>query len=60
MHARHPHDVVLGADTTVVVDGEILEKPEDAADAARMLRRLSGRAHDVFTGVALRLAGAAA
>jgi len=46
--------IVLGADTTVVVDGEILGKHSDAADAARMLRRLSGRAHDVITGVCLR------
>ena len=44
---------VLGADTTVVVDGEILAKPEDAADAARMLQKLSGRTHRVITGVAL-------
>ncbi|HEV2136532.1 MAG TPA: Maf family protein [Terracidiphilus sp.] len=47
---------VLGADTTVVVDGEILAKPEDEADAARMLRRLSGRTHRVITGVALATA----
>ena len=45
--------IVLGADTTVVVDGEILGKPADAADAARMLRRLSGRTHRVMTGVAV-------
>jgi septum formation protein len=45
--------VVLGADTTVVCDGEILAKPEDAADAMRMLRRLSGRTHEVLTGVAV-------
>jgi septum formation protein len=45
--------VVLGADTTVVCDGEILAKPEDAADAMRMLRRLSGRTHLVMTGVAV-------
>jgi septum formation protein len=45
--------VVLGADTTVTVDGEILGKPEDAADAARMLRMLSGRSHRVVTGVAV-------
>lgn len=48
--------VVLGADTTVVVDGEILGKPKDAADAARMLRMLSGRTHRVITGVALATA----
>ena len=44
---------VLGADTTVVLDDMILGKPEDAADAARMLRLLSGRTHSVITGVAL-------
>lgn len=44
---------VLAADTTVVCAGEILGKPADAADAARILRRLSGRWHSVFTGVAL-------
>jgi septum formation protein len=44
--------IVLGADTSVVLDGEILAKPEDAADAMRMLRRLSGRTHQVLTGVA--------
>ena len=44
---------VLGADTTVTIDGEILGKPGDAADAARMLRLLSGRPHLVHTGVAL-------
>ena len=47
-------DVVLGADTVVVVDGRILGKPADAADAARMLRMLSGRDHTVITGVCLR------
>src|SRR5579863_4878371 len=46
-----PHDVVLGADTIVVVDGTILGKPADSADAARMLRLLSGRVHRVITGV---------
>ncbi len=45
--------VVLGADTTVVCDAEILAKPEDAADAMRMLRLLSGRTHEVLTGVAV-------
>jgi septum formation protein len=44
---------VLGADTTVTIDGLILAKPTDPADAARMLRRLSGRTHRVITGVAL-------
>lgn len=46
--------VALGADTTVVLDGELLGKPRDAAEAARMLRRLSGRRHEVLTGVAVR------
>jgi septum formation protein len=45
--------IVLGADTTVVVDGQILGKPADAQDAARMLRMLSGRTHRVITGVAV-------
>ena len=44
---------VLGADTTVTIDGEILGKPLDDADARRMLRKLSGRAHAVHTGVAV-------
>jgi septum formation protein len=44
---------VLGADTTVTLDRTILGKPEDAADAARILRLLSGRTHRVITGVAL-------
>jgi septum formation protein len=43
--AQRPNDLVLGADTVVVVDGKILGKPRDAADAARMLRLLSGRKH---------------
>lgn len=47
-------DIVLAADTVVAVDGDILGKPCDEADAAAMLRRLSGRAHTVYTGVALR------
>jgi septum formation protein len=45
--------VVLGADTTVTLDNHILGKPEDPADAARMLRLLSGRTHRVITGVAV-------
>ena len=48
-----PTSFVLGADTTVVVDEAILAKPADAADAARMLRLLSGRSHRVLTGVCL-------
>ena len=54
---QRPHDCVLGADTVVVVDGELLGKPSDAADAARMLRRLSGRVHQVITGVCLVAGG---
>jgi septum formation protein len=46
-------DFVLGADTMVVVEGEILGKPRDEADARRMLRLLSGRSHQVTTGVCL-------
>jgi septum formation protein len=48
-----PNDFVLGADTIVVVGAEILGKPKNAADAARMLRLLSGRTHQVMTGVCL-------
>lgn len=47
--------VVLGADTAVVIDGQILGKPVDNADAERMLRLLSGRTHEVLTGICLRL-----
>src|SRR4051794_13640171 len=58
--AKAGHDrevIVLGADTTVVVDGEILAKPRDDGDAAAMLRRMAGRAHEVLTGVSLRRGG---
>ena len=48
-----PGGLVLGADTTVVIRDEILEKPTDAADAMRMLRKLQGRTHQVVTSVAL-------
>jgi len=51
--ARNSDNVVLGADTVVVVDEHLLEKPRDAEDAARMLRLLSGRMHKVITGVSL-------
>jgi septum formation protein len=67
-HDRGPHDrepqinvadtsrdfVVLGADTAVVVDNDILGKPRNDEDARAMLRRLSGRAHQVMTGISLR------
>lgn len=49
--SRHDGAVVVAADTVVVVDGEILGKPADAADAALMLERLSGRSHQVITGM---------
>ena len=55
--ARHPGDLVLAADTTVVVDGAMLAKPADDADAKRMLGLLSGRTHEVLTGVVLVRAG---
>lgn len=49
--------VVVGSDTIVVVDGDVLGKPRDTAEAAAMLRRLSGRSHVVITGVAARWRG---
>jgi septum formation protein len=52
--ARHQDLPVLAADTTVVVDNEILGKPESADEARAMLTKLSGRAHFVHTGIALR------
>jgi nucleoside triphosphate pyrophosphatase len=58
VHRDRPEDLVLGADTIVVVDGEMLGKPSDAEDAGRMLRRLSGRTHQVITGVCLIVTGA--
>lgn len=50
---KFPESFVLGADTVVVIDGQILGKPRDDFDAARMLRLLSGRQHEVVTGVCL-------
>jgi septum formation protein len=50
---RRPKAFVLGADTIVLVDGEMLAKPTDKADARRMLGLLSGRTHQVITGVCL-------
>lgn len=52
-----PGEIVLGADTVVVVDGHLLGKPQDDADAARMLQALSGRRHEVMTGICLRSNG---
>ncbi|HWG17974.1 MAG TPA: Maf family protein [Acidobacteriaceae bacterium] len=51
-HTDQTDLIVLGADTTVVLDDTILGKPADAADAREMLRRLSGRTHQVLTGIA--------
>ncbi|MEN8719031.1 MAG: Maf family protein [Oceanococcaceae bacterium] len=51
--ARDPRALVLAADTIVVLDGQILGKPADDADAVRMLRSLSGSTHQVMTGVAV-------
>lgn len=51
--ALHPSELVVAADTLVSVDGQALGKPRDAGEARRMLHLLSGRAHDVFTGVCL-------
>lgn len=50
---ENDNDVVLAADSVVVLDNEIFEKPKDAVDAAKMLGRLSGREHKVITGVCL-------
>ncbi len=50
---RLGHGLILGADTVVMRDGAVLEKPADPEDARRMLRRLSGGWHEVFTGLAL-------
>jgi septum formation protein len=58
--AKFTEGYVLGADTTVVVNGELLGQPLDDDDARRMLRLLSGKWHEVLTGVALLRAGAAA
>jgi septum formation protein len=56
--ARHfPCQLVLGADTVVVIDGQVLGKPRDLEDARRMLRKLSDRWHEVLTGVALVRSG---
>ena len=51
--AEHPDDVVIGADTVVILDGQVLGKPKDADDAFHMLRSLSGKAHTVITGCAI-------
>jgi septum formation protein len=51
--AARPGEIALGADTEVALDGEVLGKPADAGAARRMLRRLAGREHEVWSGVAL-------
>jgi septum formation protein len=51
--AHYPNAFVLGADTIVVLDGEILGKPVDEKEAISMLQKLSGKTHEVFTGVAI-------
>ena len=51
--AVHPEQIVLGSDTVVVQNGEILGKPKDEADARRMLLELQGNTHQVYTGVTL-------
>lgn len=51
--SQHPDDVVVGADTVVILDGEVLGKPRDKDDAYRMLRALSGKTHTVITGCAI-------
>lgn len=53
---RHPEAFVLGADTTVCIDNTVLNKPANLDEARAMLKRLAGRTHTVFTGVALRRA----
>lgn len=57
--AQHPQDVIVSADTIVVIDGKILGKPKDEQDAARMLRLLSGRTHTVYTGLTVHANGKA-
>ena len=55
--AYAPHALVIGSDTIVVIDGSILGKPRDDAEAGDMLRRLSGRTHTVFTAIAVAYRG---
>jgi septum formation protein len=55
--AREPDALVIGSDTIVVVDGDVLGKPVDDADAARMLARLGGRSHTVITALAVAWRG---
>jgi septum formation protein len=57
---RAGNSLIIAADTIVVVDGDVLGKPRDRADAAEMLRRLAGRSHTVHTAVAVRYGGSEA
>ncbi|MCX6345598.1 MAG: Maf family protein [Armatimonadetes bacterium] len=50
---KYPDSLVIGADTIVAIDNAILGKPSDAADAIQMLKRLTGRTHQVYTGIAV-------
>jgi septum formation protein len=50
---QHPHAYVIGADTTVCIDGEVLGKPESFEDACSMLRKIQGRTHEVLGGIAI-------
>lgn len=50
---RHPDGIVIGSDTIVAVDREVLGKPKDAEEAKEMLRKLSGKTHEVITGLAI-------
>jgi septum formation protein len=51
--ANHPHDLILGSDTVIEIDGTLLGKPKDLKEAEIMLRQLRGRCHQVHTGIAL-------
>lgn len=53
VHKSHFHDIIIGADTIVVLDGKILCKPKDKLDATKMLKSLSGGEHKVYTAVTL-------
>ncbi len=55
--AQYPEALVIGSDTIVVIDGDILGKPQSVADAMAMLARLSGRTHTVFTAIAVARGG---
>lgn len=54
MSINEPHSIIIGADTVVALDGEILGKPRDTQDAIKMLSLLSGKTHYVYTGVFIR------